>query len=252
MRQEAANRHVVHIAICDDLAQDRKYLYELVTDYIESGDIRAVISAYRSGEELLESDLSSIDLIFLDIYMGKIDGMETAKELMRKNRTAQVVFTTTSPDFAVEAFAIDAFHYLLKPVKKEDLFRILNRFMDSISAMRSIPVKVGRLEESVPLSDIVYIEANGKRTIFHLKNKGTLAVSESLAELKERLKEEHFISPIRWALVPLSEAVSVSGTEIKLSDGTGIPVSRGKREEVKEAYAAWRWEMMRDSMRERK
>lgn len=252
MRQDSGRQHAIHIAICDDLSQDRKKLYELVADYIESRDIRAVISVYRSGEELLESDISSMDLVFLDIYMGKINGMDTAKELLKKNRSVQVVFTTTSPDFAVEAFQIDAFQYLLKPVKKEDLFRILNRFMEGISAMRSITVKIGRTEENIRLGDILYIEANGKRTVFHMKNGDRRDVSESLAQMKERLKDEYFVCPIRWALVPLVEISSIFGTEISLSDGTTIPLSRGKRDEVKEAYASWRWSMMRHAVRERK
>lgn len=250
MKDEAGKKHRIHIVICDDLAADRKRLYELVTDYIEEADIPASISVFRSGEELLASELGSVDLAFLDIYMDEMNGMETAKKLMSRNHRVQVIFTTTSPDFAAEAFSIDAFHYLLKPVEKEPLFKVLNRFMDGISAMRSITVKVSRVEDTVYLSDILYIEASGKKTIFHLKH-GIREVSESLAEMKKRLEGEHFISPIRWALVPLGEVSSVGAGFLKLTDGTEIPISRGKGNEMKEAYADYRWDMMRNAMKKR-
>lgn len=250
MRQENGKRHIIHIAICDDLAEDRKRLHDLLTDYIEEKDISAIISIYKSGEEFLQSETADVDLAFLDIYMNEINGMETAKALMAKNRLAQVIFITTSPEFAAEAFSIDAFNYLMKPVERRPLFRIMDRYIDGIAAMRSVGVKVGRVEESVYLTDILYIEARGKKTLFHLTN-GELEVSESLAEMKTRLAEEHFVSPIRWALVPLAGVAAVYDGGLRLKDGTEIPVSRAKKGEVREAFAAYRWATMRNAMRGR-
>ena len=101
--------------------------------------------------------------------MSGMNGMETAKKLISRNSRVQIVFGSTSTEFAAEAFDIEALHYMVKPVRKEKLFHILNRFFDSVYSLRTVNVKVGRLEESIYISDILYAEADGKRAKIHTK-----------------------------------------------------------------------------------
>ena len=179
-----------------------------------------------------------------------MNGMETAKALMEKNNRLQIVFATTSLEFAAEAFEIEALHYIVKPVEKEQFYRVLDKFFSGYTSVRIVEVKVGRLEESVYISDLLYIEAKGKKTLLHLKN-GTLETSESLSEMAELLPKEEFCQPIRWALVSMKKIVSVSSAALKLEDQTEIPISRGKRDEIKKAFADFKWMEMRRKMRGR-
>ena len=142
----------------------------------------------------------------------------------------------------------EALHYLVKPVKKEKLFGILDRFFDSVYSLRSVNVKVGRLEESIYLSDILYVEADGKRAKVHTK-KGVMEVSMSVAELERVLPEKEFCRPIRWALVSMREIAAMPTDVLKLSDQTEIPISRLKRREIQETFADYSWRSTRRRMR---
>ena len=178
----------------------------------------------------------------------KGDMVQTAKALIVRNSRVQIVFESTSTEFAAEAFDIEALHYLVKPVKKEKLFGILDRFFDSVYSLRTVNVKVGRLEESIYLSDILYVEADGKRAKVHTK-KGVMEVSMSVAELERVLPEKEFCRPIRWALVSMREIAAMPTDVLKLSDQTEIPISRLKRREIQETFADYSWRSTRRRMR---
>ena len=94
------------------------------------------------------------------------------------------------------------------------------------------------------------IEAKGKKTLIHLKN-GILEASQSLTEMGEMLPAGEFCMPIRWALVSMKEIMSISGNTVKLTDQTEIPVSRGKKEEIRKTFADYKWAAMRRRMRGR-
>lgn len=243
-------KETLRIAVCDDQPQDRQTVLNLIADYLDQNNLYALITPYPSGEALLAADISSYSLVILDIFMAEMNGMETAKALIEKNNHLQIVFATTSLEFAAEAFEIEALHYIVKPVEKEQFYRVLDKFFEGYTSVRTVEVRVGRLEESVYISDLLYIEAKGKKTLLHLKN-GTLEASESLSEMAELLPKEEFCQPIRWALVSMKKIISVSSAALKLEDQTEIPISRGKREEIKKAFADFKWMEMRRKMRGR-
>ena len=102
-------------------------------------------------------------------------------------------------------------------------------------------MKVGRLEESIYISDILYAEADGKRAKIHTK-KGVIDASMSMADLEKVLPANEFCRPIRWALVSMREIVAMPTDILKLSDKTEIPISRLKRKEIQDAFANYSWQ----------
>ena len=238
----------IKIAVCDDLAEDRKKIVMLLSEYTDKNNLYVKVEEFTSGEAFLSSDTSAYSLVFMDIFMDGINGMETAKELISRNSRVQIVFESTSTEFAAEAFDIEALHYIVKPVGKEKLFNILDRFFDSVYSLRTVNVKVGRLEESVYISDILYAEADGKRAKLHTK-KGVMDVSTSVAELVDILPANEFCRPIRWALVSMREIVALPTDVLKLSDKTEIPISRLKRKEIQETFANYSWRSTRRRLR---
>lgn len=109
-------------------------------------------------------------------------------------------------------------------------------------------VKVGRLEESIYISDILYAEADGKRAKIHTK-KGVIDASMSMADLEKVLPANEFCRPIRWVLVSMREIVAMPTDILKLSDKTEIPISRLKRKEIQDAFANYSWRSTRRRMR---
>lgn len=239
------------IAVCDDLPADREAILRILSAYLDRNNLVAQTDAYASGEEFLQADTAQYDLVFLDIFMPGRSGMETARALIAQNPRVQIVFASTSLEFAAEAFNIEALHYIVKPIEEAQLTAVLDKFFDGIYLLRTVTVKVGRLEESLYVADILYIEAKGKRTLLHLKGGQVLEASQSLAEMSQLLPAGDFCQPIRWALVAMREITAMPTNSLRLSDQSEIPISRGKREEIRAAFADYRWAAMRRRMRGR-
>lgn len=122
------------IAVCDDSAADREYTAGLVRAWAAETDNQVSISLFSSGENFLfrAEDEGSFDILLLDIEMGAMDGVTLAKKLRQKNETLQIVFITGYSDYIAEGYEVSALHYLMKPVKKEKLFSVLNRAAEKL------------------------------------------------------------------------------------------------------------------------
>ena len=105
----------IKIAICDDLDSERTLLLNYLTEYLDINDILADIDQYSSGEGFLNSDYKSYNLIFMDIFMSGINGMETAKKLIENNHQTQIIFCSTSTEYAAESYDVSALHYQFLP-----------------------------------------------------------------------------------------------------------------------------------------
>lgn len=222
-------------AICDDLQQEREKICTMVNTYIYIHHYIATIDEFSSGEELLSADYTVYDLIILDIFMGDLNGIQTANELMNSKASAKVIFCSTSNEFAAESYEVNALRYLTKPVDKEKLFQTLDRYFHAYTAMKMLTYKCNRMEEHILLSDVLWIEADKHKCILHTI-KGDIITTTTFAQFCEQLETMDFIKPIRYALVPLRMIVAVPTNELKLRDGTIIPIGRKLRQEVKDAY----------------
>lgn len=241
------NGKEVKIAVCDDLPDERQNVINCVKEYADEYGQKVSVDEYGSGEELLASG-ETYQLVFLDIFMGEINGMETAKKLCFENPHVSVVFATTSKDFAIEAFDVKALHYFLKPVGKEKMFGILEEFFYRYDLSRTVTVKTGRTVKEIFLSDILYVEAVKHSSVVHTKSEDIKA-SMTLAEWEQTLPKDFFVKPIRWALAAVSEITSLPTDSVTLSDGTKIPVSRGNREAVLKGISDYRFRKMTRGLR---
>ena len=115
------------IAICDDNRFELNQLSSYVTEYMNRNNFTFELICYESGEELiLQADKYQFDVVFLDIYLKKLTGIQTAIQLKALQNT-NIIFTTTSTEHAIQAFSLSAVHYLLKPICYEEVEISLNR-----------------------------------------------------------------------------------------------------------------------------
>lgn len=231
--------NIVKIAVCDDLIEERQKIVELLNQYADSNEYSILISEYASGEELLKSDLASFNLIVLDIFMNELNGIETARKIMESNLGISIIFCSTSNEFAQESYDVEALRYLTKPIIKEKFYQTLDKYFYTKTALRMLTFKQNRIDESIYLSDVLWIEAGDHKSIIHTKN-GDITTSTIFKQFQMELEDADFIKPIRFALVSL-EAIAVLPTdEIKLIDGTRIGISRDMRKEVRRAYTDYK------------
>ena len=143
------------IALCDDSPADRDYLLGLLTKYMDQHHYVAKIDLFTSGEELLATDISSYDLVVLDIFMDELNGVQVAEQLVAKNAGVQIIFCSTSNAYAAESYDVSALRYLIKPVPEEKMFRTLDRLFYAYTALRSLNFKLNRMDEHVYLSEVL-------------------------------------------------------------------------------------------------
>lgn len=223
------------IALCDDSDMERRIIRNMISQYIKEHEYSVRIEEFSSGNALLNSDVTSYDLVILDIYMGGLNGIDTAKELLRIHPKGRIVFCSSSNEFAEESYDVEAFRYLVKPISMEKLQQCLDKFFQLCTDKKVLEFKYQRTDRMMLIKDVMWIEAAGRHSIIHTE-KEQIETNTSLAEFAEKLQRADFVKPIRYALVSLQAVAEVTADILVLSDGTQIPVSREKRKEIQEAF----------------
>lgn len=226
------------IVICEDTEIDRGLLKEALKQYFGEINEELIIVEYESGESLIadmeEGYLLDAHLLFLDIYMDELDGMETAYKIRSLHRKIPIIFLTASPDFAVESYEVQAVGYLLKPFHEDRLRELLSRILKT-ERKRRIAVKIGRQYRYPYIDEIMYVESNGHAVTFHMSDGQEIITLEKLNEIEKQIHEKRFLRCNQSYLVNMDYIVDTDEVFI-LSDGSRIPVRvRGKRE-IMDAY----------------
>ncbi len=233
------------IAICDDLQPERAFLHSALTDFLAREGMQAELYEYASGEALLQDLVpGAFSLVFLDIYMDGITGVETARQIKALDPNCLMVFTTTSLEHGADAFDVDAFHYLVKPLDPEKLETVLRRWKNILSEIQTVSLKCGRSVRQIPVREILFIEVNGRVSTVHTQ-KEVIPTSMSLSSLEALLPAEQFVKPIRYLLAALRYVQAVGDTQLEMADGTLLSFSRGERENLRQQLSAYRLRQLR-------
>ena len=230
---------MLRIAACDDDEKERLRIAELLGRYREVKNAPLHFDVYRSGVGLLEArEQIPYDLLLLDILMPGLNGMDAAKEIRLTDGETKLIFLTSSPEFAVESYSVEAYSYLLKPVTSEKLFPLLDRLFSEqrqseqvLTLMR--PAGVMR----IPFSKLSVLEVSNKKLRFHLQDGSVKEVNGALSELEETLlSREEFVKVHRSYLVNMSQIQSLSAGELTTYAGQRVPVSRLLQTQVRDRY----------------
>ena len=223
------------IAICDDEDRERDYIAGLCQQWCRAGGHTLALRQFSSAEEFLfaDHDAANFDILLLDIEMGKMDGVQLAKRIRKQNETVQIIFVTGYSDYISEGYEVAALHYLMKPVKQEKFFSVLDRAAKMLRKNeRTLTVSCAGEVVRVPLYQVRYIDVQHNNITIHAKVDYT--IRSTLAEVAASL-DERFYRVGRSAIVNLSCIARVTKTEIVLNEGDCIPLPRGAYEGVNRA-----------------
>lgn len=223
------------VAICDDSDADRRYIMDMVRSWASAAGHEVQIDGFPSAESFLfrYAGESDYDILLLDIEMGAMDGVTMAKELRKSNDTVQIIFITGYSDYISEGYEVAALHYLMKPVNEEKLCLVLDRAAEKLAKNeRVLNFEVSGEMVRVPIYQIHYADVLGNYVTVHAQTDVT--VKMTLGELEKQL-DERFYRVGRSALVNLTQISRVTRAEIRLNDGTAIPLPRGAYEGVNRA-----------------
>ena len=222
------------IAICDDRQEDREYVRQLTARWAQQRGNQVEMTEFCSAEQFLFScPQPDFDLLLLDIEMGEMDGVSLAKQVRRTNELMQIVFITGYSDYITEGYEVAALHYLMKPVKEEKLFVVLDRAVERLHKnTKVLTLETAEEMVRVPLYQVSALEVQRNYVTVHARQDYT--VTKSLSELMEQL-DERFFRVGRSAVVNLNDISRVTRSDIYLTDGRIIPLPRGAYDKLNRA-----------------
>lgn len=219
---------MIRIAICDDEKNIRNYLRKLV----RKQDLESEITEYASADEYL-ADGAEYDLLFLDIELNGsgMDGMSMAKRIrsMELARQPIIIFVTGYERYVYDAFDVDAFQYLLKPIDEQKFAEVFGRAAGQILSeaeekKKTLVIQCGNESRAIPLDSIYYMESRNHKVVLYLKE-GELEYYAKIGDLEEEL-QGRFYRIHRGYLVNLAYVEGYDKTEVMLANGDRLPLSK--------------------------
>lgn len=240
---------LLKIAICEDDPTQASNLKRMVADWGGQRGQKLQISVYGGCEAFLSDWMESMDfgLVLLDIDLGgDISGMELARRIRRKDKAVEILFVTGLPEYMSQGYDVSALHFLVKPVKAERLKGVMDKALASMKKKeRFLLLETDGDAERIPVSRIVYGEAFSHTTALYLAPEDGVPAEASmeyrearmgLGDLEEQLGAKEFFRCHRSYLVHLPYIRRIDRTLILLDYGASVPVSRGRRGEVYQAF----------------
>lgn len=227
----------MNIAICDDAQTDRLLLSRMVQRYAQSHFFELEAEEYESGEALLgEFCMGRFHILFLDVFMKGMDGLEVARRVREVDKKSIIIFSTSSPNYAVEGFAVHAAGYLLKPFQYEQLEEVLDWCGGNIAeAMRYVDVLSNRILRRVFLKDILYVEVCNRVCKIHMHSE-VITTYRTLSEMAQSLDSPAFLRCHRSFIVNMGYIQKVMDFDFQLVGGDLVPISIDEKVRVKQSY----------------
>lgn len=225
---------VINVAVCDDEKYMAEAIGRMAVDFFRSKNREIAVCLFFSGEELLNCD-GRIDILFLDIRMKSMDGLETAAKLRSKGFDGYLIFTTALREAVFRSFAASPFDYLVKPIGAEDFANTMERLLAAMNGRgTSLLVQRGTESRIVTLEEIVYCEVMDRKVYLHLRSGETVDYYERIDRLETKL-DRRFYRCHRSYLINLQYLQSYqTGSAVLESGGGGrveVPISRLKNKE---------------------
>lgn len=220
---------MLSIGLCDDNQENRLSLRWLLESILESRGIHHTLLEFSSGETLLawmERHPNALDLLFLDIEMGQLNGMETARQLREQHHMLQLVFVTGFSDYVFDGYSVGALGYLLKPAKWEQLEEILQRALSQLcqQANRVYTCHDANGWYRIPHSQILYFESD-RRKVTCVTKTHRYSFYGKLDDVTQELEEAGFVRIHQRYLVRVGAITQICGSEMLVGPYT-LPISR--------------------------
>ena len=223
------------VAIVDDSTTDAEFVQVILNSWAEQRQANIQAEAFPSAEAFLfrYAEDKDWDILLLDIEMGAMDGVTMAKRVRQDNVAVQIVFITGYSDYIAEGYEVAALHYLMKPVNREKLLTVLERAMEKRKQEeRCLNLEAYGEMVRIPFYEIRYLDVHQNYVTVHAKADYT--VKRTLGDFEKEL-DDRFFRVGRGMILNLKYIQRVTKTEVRLSDGTVLPLPRGAYEPLNRA-----------------
>jgi DNA-binding LytR/AlgR family response regulator len=228
---------MVHCVLCEDEPSHRKQLRQLLEQELQSRNLVYEIAEYDSGEWLLndlEHGRQQVDILFMDIFLGAVDGIQAARRIRETDPFVQIVYVTQSDKFALEGYDVCAVGYLIKPIQPLRFREVMDRAVEQVLEQEHAYIALlhhGKLQK-LPLRRILFVESRKNNLVIHTQD-GDIVAKGKLDDFEHSLPEEGFIRIHKSYLVNIAFIGQHVKNEVKLVNGQCLPISRSHAEEVR-------------------
>lgn len=216
---------MINIAICEDEKEIACDLYKKLKIYFQQEKEEVSIFVFLGGEELLK-EKQQFDIVLMDIKMSHLNGIETARKLKEQNNYCYIIFITAFKEYVFEAFDVEAYHYLLKPVEEKKLFSVLSKIKTKLEQdfNQVLLVKKNYSYYRINFKDILYFEVIDRKIYIHTVN-GIFDYYEKMNILQKQLNCDFFRCH-RSYIVHFSFVKGYENHYVLMDNGEKLPVSK--------------------------
>ena len=233
----------MNIAIIEDSGQELSLLERCLQSYLSSRQVYRVIDTYTSGEAFLENWPSkSYDLVFLDILMEGISGIEVARKIRETDSECLLIFISSSKEYALQGFEVRAFDYLLKPLYEERFQKTMDLCQNELAKhIRYIEVKESRTLVKIPLNEIIYTDYYNHYIQIHTAARLIRSYQQFDVFSPLLLCYPQFLCCYRNCIVNMDHVDSVDKHDFVMENGERVPITRGNRNSIYQQYADYQF-----------
>ena len=236
--QKEGERVAYRVAVVDDCLTDAEFVQGILDRWAQDRQICIQTVLFATAESFLfrYAEDKDWDILLLDIEMGAMDGVTMAKRVRQDNEVVQIVFITGYSDYIAEGYEVAALHYLMKPVNRDKLLTVLDRALEKRKQEeRCLNLELSGEMVRIPFYEIRYLDVRQNYVTIHAKADYT--IKRSLGEFEKEL-DSRFCRVGRSMILNLKYIQRVTKTEVRLSDGTVLPLPRGAYEPLNRAIIA--------------
>lgn len=235
---------MIRMGICDDDPASVAHIQEIVDEYFNDKEYGYSIKTFLDPMDLMVylEKKESYDILILDVYMPMMLGTDVARELRNRGDQTRIIFLTTSTDHAIDAFAVRASDYLLKPAKREALFRVLDevtlKLNERTSKLFSVRTTDGLI--NIRLHTILYVELLDRRLLIHTSD-GQILLSRVIRErfedsISDVYHDDRFVQCQKSFVVNMNYIKAMNSERVLLRNGTNVPISKKFYQNAKKKY----------------
>lgn len=227
---------LIKIAICEDEEEQQELLRAYIDQIFEGLSVKYKLELFNSGEELLENYPKDTDILLLDIQMGQINGMDTARKIRKLHDKVEIIFITSLIEYVLEGYEVRAYRYLIKPVKYDDLKNnIINCIKEIDIKNKYILIKEEGNRIKLDINEISYIEVQKEDITIHTPNQ-IYEIKGTMNNIEKEINCCRFFRCHKSYLVNLDYIKSIKQYVAILENKEEVPISRYRFKETKDKF----------------